>query len=266
MLGSTPLEMVFVPGGKFLMGSSEEDLEAVRKDRERYGLGSDWVKNETPQHEVTVQPFYIGKFTVTQAQWRVVAGWKKIEIDLKPEPSNFKGDDRPVEQISWHEAKEFCARLSKQTGRLYRLPSEAEWEYACRAGTTTPFAFGETITPEFVNYDGEYPYGKAKKGKYRKETVAVDSLGVANDFGLFDMHGNVWEWCEDVWHGNYENAPSDGSSWLSGEDSTSSRVVRGGSWGNFGYDCRSAVRDHYVVPGFRLNLIGFRVVVAARSS
>ena len=244
------LAMVEISGGKFTMGSSESESRR---------LGA-----EGPQHEVTVPPFYIGKFAVTQAEWRVVAGWEKVERKLKPDPSHFKGDDRPVENINWGDAKEFCARLAKKTARLYRLPSEAEWEYACRAGTTAPFAFGETITPEIVNYNGDYPYAKARKGKYRGETVPVGSLGVANAFGVFDMHGNVWEWCEDVWHENYDKAPADGSAWLSGGDSTY-RVLRGGSFISIARDCRSAYRnlnDARVI----YNYVGFRVVVSARTS
>ena len=138
-----------------------------------------------------------------------------------------------------------------------------EWEYACRAGSTTPFAFGPTITPELVNYDGNYPYGKAAKGEYRKQTVPVGSSGVANAFGLYDMHGNVWEWCADVWHDSYKGAPIDGSAWLSGGDS-SYRVLRGGSWLYGSRYCRSAIR--YVnSPGNRYDLIGFRVVFGSRT-
>ncbi len=239
--------MVEIPGGQFLMGSPKSEAESYDDER--------------PQHEVEVPPFYIGKFAVTQAQWRVVAGWEKVERDLDPDPGRFKGDDRPVERVSWEDAKEFCARLTKKTGRAYRLPSEAEWEYACRAGTTTPFAFGETITPEVVNYDGNHPYAKAKKGKYRQETIPVGSLGVANVFGLFDMHGNVWEWCEDVWHADYNGAPTDGSAWLSGGGS-SRRVLRGGSWVARSINCRSALRSDYG-PVARDDLSGFRVVVGA---
>ncbi|HWQ33392.1 MAG TPA: formylglycine-generating enzyme family protein, partial [Blastocatellia bacterium] len=150
------LEMVEVPGGTFTMGSP-----ASETDRDN---------NEGPQHRVTVPAFFMGRFEVTQAQWRAVMGG---------DPSYFKGDKLPVESVSWNEAKEFCARLKEKTGRAYRLPSEAEWEYAARAGTTTPFAFGETITPEIVNYDGNYPYASAPKGEYRVKTVPVGSLGVA---------------------------------------------------------------------------------------
>jgi formylglycine-generating enzyme required for sulfatase activity len=244
------LEMVEIPGGKFTMGSPKS--EADSRDSER------------PQRPVEVPPFYIGKFAITQAQWRVVAGWEKVERELKPDPSYFKGDDRPVENVNWEDAKEFCARLAKKTGRLYRLPSESEWEYACRAGTTTPFAFGETITPEIVNYDGGFPYAKAKKGQYREETIPVGSLGVANAFGLFDMHGNVWEWCEDVWHDSYDGAPTDGSAWLSGGDSTY-RMLRGGSYLNDAGRCRSACRNFNVARGI-VDRVGLRVCVSARSS
>ncbi len=268
------LEMVEIPSGKFMMGTSSEDYEKVRKEYERYWgqeSAERWVRREMPQHELTVSPFFIGKFTITQKQWHTVAGWEKVERDLDPNPSHFKdrpdSDDCPVEQVSWEDAKEFCARLAKKTGRLYRLPSEAEWEYACRAGTTTPFAFGETITHETVNYDSNRPYAKAKKQKSRGETIPVGSLGVANAFGLFDMHGNVWEWCEDVWHASYEKgeekAPIDGSAWLSGGDS-SYRVLRGGSWASNSDFCRSAVRDNYGPDARGINF-GFRVVVGART-
>ncbi len=224
------LEMVEIPGGEFFMGTSDRDAMKVRQEYKKYKLPEDWVDRESPQHKVTLSPFYIGKFQITQQQWRTVAGWPKIKWDIDPEPSHFKGKKdsgaRPVEQISWHDAVEFCARLAKKTGRAYRLPTEAEWEYACRAGTDTPFAFGETITPNIVNYDGNYPYAKAPKGLYRKETIPVGNLGVANAFGLFDMHGNVWEWCSD-W---YEYYPKDPQSDPTGPENGHSKVLRGGSW------------------------------------
>lgn len=213
------LEMVEIPGGTFLMGSPEGEEGSY--------------DDEKPQHTVTVQPFYMGKYQVTQKQWRAVASLPKVSLDLENDPSHFKGDDLPVERVSWEEAVEFCARLSQKTGREYRLPDEAEWEYACRAGATTPFAFGETITPDIVNYDGNYPYGAAPKGVYREKTVRVGSLGVANGFGLYDMHGNVWEWCLDEWHASYDGAPTDGSAWMSSGDE-SYRVLRGGSWSSYG--------------------------------
>ena len=247
------LELMEIPGGKFLMGSPETEL-----DRFEY---------ESPQHPVTVPSFFMGKYPITQKQWQIVAKWEQIEKELKPDPSRFKDDyegidrwTRPVEQVSWSDAKEFCARLSQKTGREYRLSTEAEWEYACRAGTTTPFHFGETITTELANYDGNSVYGDGIKGKYREQTTPVGYFKVANNFGLYDMHGNVWEWCEDSWHENYKNAPIDGSAWT-GQD-TALKVIRGGSWNDYTRDCRSASRDSL---NFDYNIFGFRVVrVASR--
>lgn len=262
----TGLEMVEIPGGSFLMGTSKADEEKEKSERSRYGGDKEWINAEMPQHEVNIRTFFMGRFAVTQRQWRIVAGLDRIERHLDPEPSHFKdrqdSQHRPVEQVSWQDAKEFCARLSKKTGREYRLPSEAEWEYACRAGTSTPFAFGETITHEIVNYNSQYPSARAKEVKSREMTVAVGSLGFANAFGLYDMHGNVWEWCEDIWHVNYEGAPADGSAWLS-VGYLSYRVLRGGSWSYLGYYCRSANRFNSE-PDVRNYNVGFRVVVGAR--
>jgi formylglycine-generating enzyme required for sulfatase activity len=241
------LEMVSIPSGKFLMGSP--DKEAQR------------IKNESPQHSVTVATFFLGKFAVTQSQWKVVAGFPKVNIDLKPDPSNFKGAKRPVEQVSWDDAVEFCARLSKQTGRKYRLPSEAEWEYACRAGTTTPFHFGKTITTDLANYDGNYTYGSGSKGQYRNQTTDIGSFP-ANAFGLYDMHGNVWEWCEDTWHENYNGAPIDGSAWLNSNNNNRSRLLRGGSWVNDPEYCRCAFRSFSDSDVRNSNIVGFRIVCA----
>ncbi len=239
------LEMVAIPGGRFLMGSPESEPE--RDD------------NESPQHIVTLQPFFMGKFPVTQAQWQAVASLPKVKIDLNADPSHFKGANRPVEKVSWYDAVEFCERLSRKTGRQYRLPSEAEWEYACRAGTTTPFHFGETISTELANYNGNYTYASGSKGIYREQTAEVGSFP-ANAFGLYDMHGNVWEWCEDTWHENYNGAPTDGSAWINQNDN--GRLLRGGSWDNNPRYCRSAYR-HYIDADYRLYYIGFRVVCAA---
>lgn len=247
------LEMVEIPGGTFLMGAPESEAES-------------W-DNERPQHKVSVSPFLLGRYAVTQAQWREVAGWPKSNPDapeLDRNPSHFKGNDHPVENIAWIEAAEFCTRLTQKTGRAYRLPTEAEWEYACRAGTTTPFAFGETITPEYVNYNGNSPYGRASKGKYRAETVPVGSLGVANAFGLSDMHGNVYEWCQD-WYSEsyYEECHRQGIvNDPQGPTSGNYRVVRGGSWNFNGSFCRSASRYTFR-PGDRNLSVGFRIVLPA---
>ncbi|BAY62331.1 hypothetical protein NIES22_24050 [Calothrix brevissima NIES-22] len=243
------LEMVAIPGGKFLMGSPENEPERL-----------DW---ERPLHNVTIQPFFMGKFPVTQSQWQAVAALDKVNIDLNPDPSNFKGANRPVERVSWDDAIEFCARLSKKTGETYRLPSEAEWEYACRGGTTTPFYFGETITTDLANYNGNYTYGSGTKGEYREQTTDVGKFP-ANPFGLFDMCGNVWEWCQDEWHDNYNNAPTDASTLLVGDDENNkNRLLRGGSWNYAPRDCRSASRNYYARGGWD-NRVGFRVVVVRR--
>jgi eukaryotic-like serine/threonine-protein kinase len=227
------IEMVRIPGGSFLMGSPAN--EAGRFDA------------EGPQHRVTVPSFSIGKFEVTQAQWRAVMGTN---------PSFFQGrfykgksDDLPVETVSWNEAKEFCRRLSQMTGKAYRLPTEAEWEYAARAGTTGAFA-GEidAMAWHSLGFDGTtHPVGQKK----------------ANAFGLHDMHGNVEEWCEDTWHNNYKGAPTDGSAWLDG-GFTNYQVVRGGSWTVKASHCRSATRTH-IAPGGGGMIIGFRVVIGART-
>jgi formylglycine-generating enzyme required for sulfatase activity len=237
---------VLIPGGTFLMGSPEGEPE--RFDR------------ESPQHQVTVPPFFIGRYPITQAQWRAVAALLPVNQELEPDPSSFKGDNRPVEQVSWYDAVEFCARLSAHTGRTYRLPTEAEWEYACRAGTTTPFTFGETLTTEVANYNGS-AYNKGPAGGRRDETTPVNHFGIANAFGLSDMHGNVYEWCQDHWHSNYEGAPTDGSAWLS-DDEGERRSLRGGSWYDFPWYCRSAFRDHNR-PHVADFIIGFRVMSSA---
>ena len=237
------LELVVIPGGTFLMGSTEND-------------------REKPPHQVTVGSFYMGKYEVTQAQWLAAARLPKVSRDLDSDRSQINGDI-PVEQVSWEDAMELCARLSRATGRIYRLPTEAEWEYACRAGTTTPFAFGETITPQIVNYRGEHPYAQAPTGTYREKKTPAGFMGVANGFGLFDMHGNVWEWCMDYWHENYNGAPTDGRSWEAAGD-TDRRVQRGGSWLWGANECRSAYRSSDFA-GSGQDTVGFRVVAVVRT-
>ena len=177
------------------------------------------------------------------------------------ELSGFKGDNRPVEQVSWYDATEFCKRLSRHTGHDYQLPTEAQWEYACRAGTTTPFHFGETISPELSNYRSSVAYNLGPTAQIRNETIVVGGLSVANAFGLSDMHGNVWEWCADHWHRNYEGAPVDGSPWLTNDDE-SNRLLRGGSWNNSPRYCRAATRN-YPRPNDRDINFGFRVCCLA---
>ncbi|MDF5715061.1 MAG: bifunctional serine/threonine-protein kinase/formylglycine-generating enzyme family protein [Rhizonema sp. NSF051] len=236
------LEMVAIPGGTFTMGSPEDEGDA----------------DERPQHKVIVKPFFMGRFPVTQREWRSVAALPKVKQSLNPNPSKFKGINRPVENVSWHEAVEFCARLQEKTKRCYRLPSEAEWEYACRAGTTTPFHFGETINTDLVNCSNSDTEAFEPRSKYRKETTSVGNYQVANAFGLYDMHGLVWEWCADPWHKNYDGAPRDGTVWEVGGD-LNRRVLRGGSWSFIPQLCRSASRS-WNEPDGGMRICGFRVV------
>ncbi|MBW4615529.1 MAG: SUMF1/EgtB/PvdO family nonheme iron enzyme [Desmonostoc vinosum HA7617-LM4] len=232
--GGVTLNMVQIPSGTFTMGSP-----AGEKERS---------SDEGPQHQVTVPEFFMGKYEVTQAQYQAIMG---------NNPSNFKGEKRPVEKVSWNDAVEFCKKLSQRMGRTYRLPSEAEWEYACRAGTTTPFYFGETITSDLANYNGTYTYASASKGQYRQQTTEV-GIFPPNAFGLYDMHGNVWEWCQDYYHDNYQGAPTNGSAWFNDNDNQY-RLLRGGSWYNDPENCRSAFRFRNGAD-YRLDGIGFRVV------
>ncbi len=242
--GGVPLEMVWIPAGRFYMGSP--DSEEGRYD------------SEGPQREVTVPGFFMGRYAVTQAQYEQIMGTN---------PANFKGAEQsdrlwlPVEQVSWDDAQEFCRRLSSQKGKQYRLPSEAEWEYACRAGTSTPFHFGETLTPDLANYNWTSSYASGPtRSSYPTETMVVNSF-YPNAFGLYQMHGNVWEWCEDIWHDNYEGAPRDGSAWVTGGDAES-RLLRGGSWGLYPRRCRSAFRGRNL-PDLQYGFYGFRLACSA---
>jgi formylglycine-generating enzyme required for sulfatase activity len=262
--GIEPLTMVAIPGGTFLMGSPGEKSES-----------------EKPQHPVSVSAFYLSQTPITRAQWRFVAHLPREGKDLDPDPARFKeSDNNPVECVSWYDAIEFCARLSRHTGKNYRLPSEAEWEYACRAGTTTPFHFGETITAELANYDSSTVYQQEKAKQSPNKTTPVRSYP-PNAFGLYDMHGNVWEWCLDPWHSDYQGAPpTDGSVWDETNNDnryenllnsinellTDNRigVMRGGSWYNDLACCRSAFRGFsYLRRDIYSNVCGFRVVCGA---
>ncbi|MDJ1182165.1 bifunctional serine/threonine-protein kinase/formylglycine-generating enzyme family protein [Roseofilum casamattae] len=241
------LDMVFIPGGTFLMGTPDNE-------QGRYA-------NEGPQHSVSISPFYTSKYPVTQAQWQQIASLAPINRNLDPNPSSFKGKNLPVEQVSWYDCEEFCARLARLTQTFYRLPSEAEWEYACRARTTTPFHFGQTLTAELANYYDKTIDTDSLMGSYHRQTAPVGRC-LPNRFGLYDMHGNVWEWCADHWHDNYEGAPTDGSIWES-DDESSARLLRGGSW-YFSPDfCRSGLRLRNA-PNYSDFNVGFRVVYSAR--
>ncbi len=249
-------DLVRIPAGKFMMGMPASERKIALENAKKYNWSNveTWLDWSTPTLEVKVPSFLMGKYTVTNAQWEAVMGTKPSEsFDVK-----FQGENQPVINVSWDDAKEFCKRLSEKIKKNVRLPSEAEWEYACRAGTTTAFHFGETITPQLVNYNGNYPYGDALKGEYRERTIDVQSFS-PNAWGLYQMHGNVWEWCEDIWHENYNGAHLDGSAWL--KDGEQNRhVVRGGSWYNSAGNCRSAFRYWFVTVS-RYHDLGFRVVL-----
>jgi hypothetical protein len=227
IINGVDFELVKIPAGSFEIGSNDD--------------------RENPNHHITVPEFFMGKYPVTQAQWEAIANLKEKKRKLDPDLSQFKGADRPIENILWEDAVEFCGRLSDHTGRLYRLPSEAEWEYACRAGTTTPYHFGETLDRSLANYEQ----------KYKKTTTVGKFPG--NPWGLFDCHGNVWEWCADVWHPNYNDAPMDGSPRITGAN-TAYHSGRGGSWAIPEVFARSASRydltraSHFGDRGFRLVL------------
>jgi formylglycine-generating enzyme required for sulfatase activity len=268
-LGNGPaLEMVSIPGGTFEMGSPLDE-----PDRQ---------ENQGPQRSVVVSPFFLGKYPITQAQWRSVASLPQVQRPLDADPSHFKGDDRPVEMVTWEAAVEFCERLSAKTGRLYRLPSEAEWEYACRAGTNTPYHFGEALSTRFANFkdlprqqddeasededgwdgaaankDTDRRGDSGSKQEWREKTTPVDRFDVANAFGLFDMHGNVWEWCADPWHNSYDGAPTTAAVWEQ-EGDVAKRVLRGGSWYFDATYARSAHRD-WVDPDGAFIDFGLRV-------
>lgn len=229
------LEMVIIEGGLFRMGSRE----------------SQGYADEHPQHSVRVASFLLGKYPVTQEQWAEIMDWTP--------PYRCHGAKRPVDRVAWHDAQEFCQRLSAKTGRSYRLPSEAEWEYACRAGGSTPFSTGETITADFANYVGEHTFLDEPKGVYRHVTTDVGSFH-PNAFGLYDVHGNVWEWCADAWHDDYAGAPTDGSAWK--RRTTADRVLRGGGWHDPPGLCRSAARLKQVADQ-REDFFGFRLALTS---
>ena len=247
---SIGMKLVLVPAGEFMMGGDEPPGEVVRKCNTA-DAKAEWFQSEQPQHRVRItRPFLMGACEVTQAQYENIIGTN---------PADFKGDNNPVEQVSWTDATEFCRRISQKEGVEYRLPSEAEWEYACRAGSSTPFYTGATISTGQANYDGNYTYGSGAKGESRGRTIAVGSFP-PNGFGLYDMHGNVWEWCQD-WYGAdyYGSSPESDPP---GPSAGAARVVRGGSWVINPKYCRAAGRGGYG-PSDRGRSVGFRVAGAA---
>jgi formylglycine-generating enzyme required for sulfatase activity len=246
LTNSIGMKLVLIPPGEFQMGSPEDE-----KDR---------YSDEGPQHRVRLtQPFYLGVHEVTQGEYERVTGTNPSHFMTVSgqDPSRF-----PVEKVSWEDAVEFCRKLSalpaeRSAGREYRLPTEAEWEYACRAGTTTPFHFGSVLNGREANCDGNYPYGTSEKGPHLKRTTTVGSYS-ANGFGLYDMHGNLWEWCSD-WYDEkyYANSPVDDPQ---GPALGSRRVGRGGCWIYDAGVCRSADR-YWHSPDYRYGNLGFRLAL-----
>jgi formylglycine-generating enzyme required for sulfatase activity len=263
-------ELVLIPTGRFQMGSPEHE----RKKSMEAGSQKAWLERETPQHWVGIeQPIALGRYPVTVAQWRQFAeatGWRP-QGDFSPEAPGFaQADDHPVVGVSWNDAQLYLGWLSAETGQVYRLPSEAEWEYACRAGTRTAFSFGDTISPALANYDANYSYNGSPQGQYRMGTSPVGEFA-PNPWGLYDMHGNVWEWTQDVVHDNYEGAPNTGQAWEADADAGDAeadgaqadldpprRILRGGAWQYNPRYLRSAVRNGSAAA-LANAIIGFRV-------
>lgn len=244
--GGVMLDMVWIPPGNYMMGGSQSEEETARID----DTSDAFIRVERPQHMVVLEKgFWLGKHEVTQEQWSAVMG---------DNPSCFKATKNPVERVSWDECQKFVYKLnSRVPGGGFRLPSEAEWEYACRAGTTTPYHFGETATSDQMNFDGTRPYGGGAMGVHRDTTTPV-GIFPANAWGLHDMHGNVAEWCEDDWHEEYHFSPRNGDAWVD-TPRGKERVYRGGSWGNCVDWCRSAYRNS-TAPYEERNGIGLRLV------
>ena len=234
---SLDMKFVWISPGNFMMGSPKEEKERVA--------------NET-QHKVTLtKGFYMGVYTVTQEEWQAVMGKNPSMSKGKRNPKGEK--NLPVEMVSWNDCQEFIKKLREKDKKLYRLPSEAEWEYACRAGTKTPFHFGETISTDQANYNGNFTYGTGKKGVDREKTTPVGSFP-ANAWGLHDMHGNVLQWCQD-WYGDY---PQKDIVDPQGPENGEVRVLRGGSWYIYPGRCRSACRGRDE-PAVRSHIVGFRL-------
>ena len=236
-------EMVVIPAGEFLMGSPED--EENRRE------------HEGPQHRaVILVPFALGKCAVTFDEFDHFV--RENGYGHKPDDKDWGRGRRPAIDLSWRDAVAYCRWLSEETGHDYRLPTEAEWEYACRAGTTTPFHFGETISTDQANYDGGFIYGNGQKGKFRHQTMEVGQFP-ANAFGLHEMHGNVWEWCADRYENDaYEKYIDVYPDMVGDMKSCRGRVLRGGSWFNGPEDLRSASRD-WDFSGNVDNGLGFRI-------
>lgn len=254
------LDIIAIPAGTFSMGATNAEALSARRELQHAAAATAlrWIQEEQPRRSVTVSAFRVGVTPVTQSQWEAVALLPKSRIDLDVFPSGFSGRDLPVERVSWYDATEFCERLSAASGRTVRLPSEAEWEYACRAGTESPFAFGETLTPELATYLCSDKFASGPRGEATGRTTSVGASGLSNNFGIIDTHGNVWEWCRD-WHAR-DTYSTSAIVDPRGPCSGTARIRRGGSWRTPPVFCRSAARFS-APPGFRHSDTGFRIVV-----
>ena len=254
---SIGIELVYVPPGDFMMGSSAEEIAEAVSYRKKYSSDAkpEDFANENPRHKVTVKEgFWIGRFEVTQAQWQAVMG-------SNPSKHTECGVNCPVERVSWDDIQIFLKKLNAKDSQFeYRLPGEAEWEYAARAGTATVFHLGASLNSSQANFDGNYPYASTKN-QYLEKTKTVGSYQ-PNAFGLYDMHGNVWEWCQDIYNGNFRDLPTDGSASLD-VMSSNARVLRGGAWNVSGDDLRSANRSSYA-PTARSDSFGFRLAARVK--
>ncbi len=249
-------EMVVVPAGSFMMGTAQAEIDALCKE---YPGAAEWFRREGPQHKVTIaKPFAVGRFAVTRGEFAAFvkeSGHAVLEGGSFKDPGFAQDDSHPVVCVNWDDAKAYATWLSGKTGKNYRLPSEAEWEYACRAGSSTPFWQGSSISTDQANYDGNYTFGGGRKGEYRQRTVPVKSFA-PNPWGLYQVHGNVWEWCQDCWNERYEDAPADGSVLTTGD--CAFRLLRGGSWLSGPRYLRAASRYRFSVVG-RSYAVGFRL-------
>ena len=250
-------ELVCLPSGRFQMGASDEEHKAALQAGSQQG----WLEREKPQHWVGIERgFALAIHPVSVGEWRAfvkATGWERAGAETDwDNPGFVQNEQHPVVGVSWNDAQLYLAWLSEKTGQVYRLPSEAEWEYACRAGTRGAFNVGDTISTEQANFDGLYVYNGGARGQYRGGTSARNTFP-PNAWGLFDMHGNVWEWVQDIVHDNYDGAPCDGSAWEDGGD-TSRRILRGGSWLYHPRYLRSAIRNGFSIV-LSNDIVGFRV-------
>jgi len=239
--GSESLDMIAIDGRSAQVGNTDGSRNAGAY--------------ECAPQCVDIEALYLSRTPVTQNQWRAVAELPPVSRELALAPACFTGDDHPVECVSWHDAQEFCKRLSLDSGRNYRLPTEAEWETACRAGTTSAFHVGATLTSEFANYSALHAYGTEPPGTYRRSTTPVAQFA-PNAHGLYDMHGNVWEWCSDAWQDNFIDRGVHASI---GE--SAHRALRGGSWADAPAKLRSASRTGYAADSLN-RIIGFRIALS----